>query len=139
MAKAKIETYRIKNLETGLYYTGGVFSEYKNPNYEQDEKERNRQMNYAQNNWTHQEKKEKDYWNGPHPWNYYCKDRWNTVGKIFTNRRGAEKSLSELTGVSIHTRKEKTKNILFGNKKSNNYVIVPCRILDRVVKSDKEK
>lgn len=131
MSKKKIETYRIKDLSSGLYYTGGIYAEQKNPNYIADLYERERLRQNAEKTWTFQEKKDKDYWSGPWPWNERCKEKWNSVGKIFTNLRGAEKSLSELTGVPIHTRKNKAKNILFGNKKSNNYVIVRCRILDR--------
>ncbi len=135
--KIKTETYRIKDLETGLYYTGGIFGPFKNNEYEPNDTKRRLLADRA-NRWTFQEKKEKDYWNGKHPWNMYYKPRWNDIGKIFVNRRGAEKSLSELTGVSIHTRSKKAKNILFGNKKSLTYVIVPCRILDRVVKSKEQ-
>ena len=132
--KPKIETYRIKDLETGLYYTGGLFGPYKNEQWEKIPVIRAREYKLAEK-WTHQEKKDRDFWNGKHPWNESYKPKWNEIGKIFINLRGAEKSLSELTGVSIHTRSKKAKNILFGNKKSMNYVIVPCRILDRVVKS----
>lgn len=135
MAKAKIEIYRIKNLETGLYYTGGIYGPFKNEEYEKVEIKRISARDYANNHWTAQEKREKDYWNGKWPWNFYYKPKWNEVGKIFTNLRGAEKALSELTGTSIYTRKNPTKNILFGNKKSNNYVIVRCRILDRKAKN----
>ena len=135
----KIETFRIKDLATGLYYTGGIFAPEINEEYEKDDKKRKQLREYADKHWTYADKKEKDIYHGKHPWNYYFKTKWNTVGKIFVNRRGAEKSLSELTGVSIHTRKTKAKNILFGNRKSNNYVIVPCRILDRVIKDGPTK
>jgi hypothetical protein len=135
--KPKIETYRIKDLETGLYYTGGIFGPYKNNEYEENDTKRKILQNRAEK-WTHQEKADRNFWFGKHPWNLYFKPKWNEVGKIFVNLKGAEKSLSELTGVSIHTRSKKAKNILFGNRKSLIYVIVPCRILDRMVKSQEQ-
>jgi hypothetical protein len=139
MAKTNINIYRIKDLESGLYYTGGLYGPYKNPDYESDPEERRKIEYNIEKSWSFAKKKEENYWSGKWPWNMYYKPRWNEIGKIFTSLKGAEKALSELTGVSVHTRKEKAKNILFGNKKSNNYVIVPCRVLDKVIKLNKEK
>lgn len=138
MSKKRPEIWRIRDNSTGLYYTGGIYGQIKNPNYETDRTKRDRLRNEAER-LSYEHRKEIDFWHGPHSWNYYHKERWNEIGKLFINRRGAEKTLSALTRTTKDIRATKAKNILYGNKKSNNYEIIGCKIFDIKVKEDGEK
>lgn len=136
MNKKKPEVYRIRDNKTGLYYTGGIYRQIRNTDAEPDYNKRMDLRAKAEKSWSYQEKKDKDFYDGKHPWNLWHKERWNEIGKLFVNKRGAEKTLSALTRTSKHVRANKASNILFGNEKSNNYEIVPCKILDIKIKSE---
>ena len=112
MGRKKVEIYRIKDIDTGLYYNGGTGPLLRNELYDP------------------KAIRTKGDWTGKHPWNIWYRNYWDNVGKLFTNKRGAELAVSRLSSTSVHMRKDKTKNILYGNQKSNNLKIVRCRIID---------
>ncbi len=118
MGRKRNELYRIKNMLTGLYYTGGTGQRLKNPNYDPKAK-------YP--SW---DKRPSDSNSGQYPWNRTYLVAWDKFGKVMTNLAGCEKIISRLSQTSKHVRKNKTENILFGNQTSNNLKIVRCRIVD---------
>ena len=123
-----MRVYRIKDQSTGLYYTGGTHGWIKNPDYNSEfcitsEYRKFRDLLYD-------EKVEMNFWSGKYPWNKLYKETWNSVGKIFTNKSGADKALTTLCKVPTKTRQDKTKNILFGTSKSISWEVVECIITD---------
>lgn len=125
MGRKKQELYRICDISTGLYYNGGQTKSKVNPKFD---------GRYTVPSW---DKRPIDWSSGQHPWNYWYKDYWDTTGKLFTNYKGAEQAVSRLTKTNKKLRANKTENILFGNKESNNYKIIKCRIIN--VKEKEEK
>lgn len=127
MGRKKNELYRIKDIETGLYYTGGQAQMVKNPDYDPKAKTPS---------WG-DPKRPSDVYTGKYPWNRSYHIMWDRCGKVMTNYAGCEKIISRLSQTSKHMRKTKTQNILFGNQLSNNLKIVRCRIVD--IKDGEEK
>lgn len=117
MGRKKVEIYRIKDVVTGLYYNGGTTSPVRNGAYDPKAVRPLKDPPF-------------DWYSGRYPWNVYYRIYWDNVGKLFINKRGAELAVSRLSQTSVHMRKDKTKNILYGNQKSNNLKIVRCRIID---------
>lgn len=120
MGRKRNSLYRIKDIATGLYYTGGTGQRLKNPDYNPKAKwpswnDPNRPL---------------DCGSGRYPWNRTYLVAWDKFGKVMTNLSGCEKIISRLSQTSKHMRQTKAQNILFGNQKSNNLKIVRCRIVD---------
>lgn len=142
--------YRIKNVETGKYYTGSSIW-VKNPNFDATKAQAfhpHDNLQTAQGRLALKKYPKffnTDYNGNPRFVGYYNKkfeyelselppwiqnftQYWNEEGKLYTSRTGAELTLSHLTKTSKKLRTNKVDFLLNAPKEASKYKIIPCKM-----------